>query len=468
MIAKSDWKLLGIKPTADIRQIKRAYAKNLKLHSPEDDPIQFQILREVYENALQYAQYAQYADSSIDTFDSLETDDTEYKDDTFRKAYITEPVITENEYNKTVWVENRWNEVVSEEIEASMPAYEKFTKQVYSLYEDFSNRLDLKKWEDILVDEVLWDVETYRLLKEWFLDFLNDGHFLPSEILKAYNKYFLWELESDEYQYKYGETFLTYIRELLTGIVVPGYEYLTKKYDKDIDDYIRYREYGFAQCLSGDWNNAKQSLSNAIEMIPDDPYLLCIFGAYSDTVSSTNGKEYIELGAELSYDPYRMYLFSGQLLRRIGKYDKAFRYFIRIPKTSYYYIFAQSGAADCLCDMNRYHKCGVFLRSRLKKKGDHSGLNNSLYRYYDSILDLMESNPYHFIFWYEARKTFPYLRGYRSNNPLEFKLKYTFHSLAYVMATIIILWLILATKGVALVLFLIIYKIKNWLKSKQE
>ena len=48
MITKSKWKLLGIEPTTDIRQIKKAYAKALKLCSPEENPIKFQKLREAY------------------------------------------------------------------------------------------------------------------------------------------------------------------------------------------------------------------------------------------------------------------------------------------------------------------------------------------------------------------------------------------------------------------------------------
>jgi curved DNA-binding protein CbpA len=38
MITRDKWDILGIEPTTDTRQIKKAYAKKLKECPPEEDP----------------------------------------------------------------------------------------------------------------------------------------------------------------------------------------------------------------------------------------------------------------------------------------------------------------------------------------------------------------------------------------------------------------------------------------------
>lgn len=49
------WDVLGIQPTDDEREIRRAYARELKLRRPDQDPQGFQELREAFDSAKRYA-----------------------------------------------------------------------------------------------------------------------------------------------------------------------------------------------------------------------------------------------------------------------------------------------------------------------------------------------------------------------------------------------------------------------------
>ena len=51
------WEKLGIDPTTNLRDIKKAYAKKLKLIDQESHPEKFIELREIFEEAQREAEY---------------------------------------------------------------------------------------------------------------------------------------------------------------------------------------------------------------------------------------------------------------------------------------------------------------------------------------------------------------------------------------------------------------------------
>ncbi|MCI8210012.1 heat-shock protein [Pseudomonas sp. S25] len=61
----SHWQLLDLTPDADERSIKRAYARLLKTHRPDEDPEAFQRLREAYESSLAEARWRAQADDEV-------------------------------------------------------------------------------------------------------------------------------------------------------------------------------------------------------------------------------------------------------------------------------------------------------------------------------------------------------------------------------------------------------------------
>jgi hypothetical protein len=75
----SPWSILGIQATSDEREIKRAYARKLKVTRPEDNQQAFQDLRDAYEATLRLARFAsEHGAQIIDEPDEAEDEPPVY------------------------------------------------------------------------------------------------------------------------------------------------------------------------------------------------------------------------------------------------------------------------------------------------------------------------------------------------------------------------------------------------------
>jgi hypothetical protein len=82
------WQELGIAPTSDAREIRRAYALRLRDAHPEHDPAAFQRLRWAYERALAWAEDVRtdLEPSSNPSHDDAETDEESTDEPAFEQA----------------------------------------------------------------------------------------------------------------------------------------------------------------------------------------------------------------------------------------------------------------------------------------------------------------------------------------------------------------------------------------------
>ncbi len=70
----SHWQLLGLECDADERAIKRAYARLLKIHRPDEDAEAFQQLREAYESALDESRWRAQWEADEDDYEVVTTE----------------------------------------------------------------------------------------------------------------------------------------------------------------------------------------------------------------------------------------------------------------------------------------------------------------------------------------------------------------------------------------------------------
>jgi len=129
------WEILKIEPTDDEREIKRAYAKELKLIRPGEDPLGFQKLREARDQAIWLGAYDVYDDSELDD----ESDD-------FDEGETLEPSINHSVTEQTSAVV----EELVEPVELSLPP-ETIRENIDGIERETVDQITID--EDILFDQ---------------------------------------------------------------------------------------------------------------------------------------------------------------------------------------------------------------------------------------------------------------------------------------------------------------------------
>ena len=191
----SDWEILGIAPTKDEDEVRRAYMTELPKHHPEEDPEGFAKLREAYENVLR-----ELKKQEEDEQGESEVDDT--------------PT-------------GRWME------------------KVKACYEDYPSRISEAAWDELLEDEVCYQLDEAELASEKLLVYLMDHFRLPQVIWQKLDHTFHWEENHEALYRDFPTDFIHFVRNSITGEdkiqfdqVKVGLGVESEKVDEWIRDYI--------------------------------------------------------------------------------------------------------------------------------------------------------------------------------------------------------------------------------------
>lgn len=163
------WVILGVEPTTDERQIKKAYLEKLPEHHPEEDPEGFRQLRNAMEEAVKEARRLK-----------KEQEDGAH------------PGFCESEM------------LGREEIQD-------FLKQAEAVYEDFGRRIQPEEWEKVLSLPICRELETQREAGWALLGFLMDHFHLPHSCYVVFNKVFGWLEDGDDLYEHFPEGFVEYL-----------------------------------------------------------------------------------------------------------------------------------------------------------------------------------------------------------------------------------------------------------------
>lgn len=135
------WDILEISSDVSISEVKRAYAKKLKQHRPEEDPEGFQRLKAAYDIALEQIKGR-----------------TEPRQETSGFQGFTDEALTG-------FMDNiAYSEESTSSLAEDTDRLREFMDKVESIYAEVKSRNDVNQWKALLNDEVLWNLEDRSLL----------------------------------------------------------------------------------------------------------------------------------------------------------------------------------------------------------------------------------------------------------------------------------------------------------------
>ena len=159
------WEVLGIEPTSDKKEIKKAYARLLKQYHPEENPEEFKQIQAAYQQCLHPDQEVESVsyEQNIEIKQNIKTEPISMKEDE-----IAPPPVPKVE---TLFVQNEKDVVVYQDIlnsiERSLPK-KMGSKEIIDVFTDpkvmpyLEDELFCRKLEDIVLSRKLKCIKNSR------------------------------------------------------------------------------------------------------------------------------------------------------------------------------------------------------------------------------------------------------------------------------------------------------------------
>lgn len=264
------FKLLGIQPTKDIKIIKRAYAKMLKVCSPEEDPSGFQELRNAYEEALERANEA----------------------DDFSQDLLSP-------------------------VDDFMVKFEEY-------YADFQKRIDSSLWKELLERDVCYNIDTSQEINNKILRFIMEHYNFPHEVWVLFNSYFSWSTKKEKLYQEFPQNFIDFIVYRATQKDFFRYDYLLNCGDRQ-EAFIEAYKQGCRALEEYDLYHTQKHIDEATEISPDHPDLLVLTARYL----MTNGQiaeahTLLSDSINKNDEDLNAVIHRGHLFFRMGKFQDAY------------------------------------------------------------------------------------------------------------------------------------------------
>lgn len=315
------WQILGIEPTGDKSAIKRAYAKLLKVHHPEDDPQGYQKLREAFDRAMKAAIEEEQKKGKEHHYEYKDEIEDEIKDEIEIDGVAAGGDINEEIRYRSTY---RWIDVAPHQ---ALNEVQLFFRQMRELYCDFTRRIDPQEWNALMADDFLWKVEYQEERLNVLMLFLEKHQNLPHEVWKILDRSFHL-VEDKEYLLEiYDEPWIEFLIRQIYGTTALDYEcFANRELHFDIEHYLTLRQQAQAMLMEDRTEAAADVLAEAHQLFQDDPDLQLMRAKYLRKVGNKE-EALASLDNLLALKPkdYEAHLLRAQIYYEEQMYDEAIR-----------------------------------------------------------------------------------------------------------------------------------------------
>ncbi|WP_297427752.1 J domain-containing protein [Clostridium sp.] len=324
------WDILEIPYDSDIKTIKKAYSKLLKINNPEDNPKSYQRLREAYDAAIKYVKKnnknqgnQEKINNNLDKNIINEVDVCEVKD-YISESYINkdkqiifkpELDINENCHNAKLAKVNLYNQITQ------------FLNRLKDIYHDLSLRSDPEVWEELLNSAVIWNVEAFPIIEEEIFNFLTKHKYLPAEVWLKLNNNFTWSQNEIKLYNKYSAFIVDEFFENLKKPSKLRYDYIKSINPEIADEYLYEREQAEKALKAKKYANAYNHLKKANSLFEGDAELSRLKGDYHyDLEHLETAYDYYKSAFEINNNDLSSALHIGIILVSFKEFGEAIPY----------------------------------------------------------------------------------------------------------------------------------------------
>ncbi|WP_027632473.1 J domain-containing protein [Clostridium hydrogeniformans] len=323
------WRILELEPTNDVRKIKRAYAKKLKVTHPDDDLEAFQALKEAFDIALNYAKsntfsenqdtdksyeenlehstedadesYKESSEHSAEDADRSYDENSEHSIEDFNKSldekihesedYIyEEDVKNQDEFNteNNIYETNRdeGSESLDEGYNYEFPMYNEeasdlsftyFTEEVNRVYNDFDLRMDILRWKSILNSNVTWNMADFNKYEEFLINFIVERHkFIPYYVINLIVEYFSIDTSFlGKYNFLNKSVSKKYLKQIFNPPPL-SFSSLGKLRNEEKEKFLEYRYDSYINIINSNYILARMKIIKGKKVFKNDPDLILL------------------------------------------------------------------------------------------------------------------------------------------------------------------------------------------------